>query len=403
MKLTVISPTYNEAANVARFVQETSVALAAIDYEILIVDDNSPDHTWLVAEEIARRDPRVRVLRRMENPGLGPSIIDGVAAAKGEIVACMDADLQHDPGILPTMLENLLRGSAVVVGSRYVDGGDTTEWNWIRRLESWIATKTAQVCLGVKLKDPMSGYFVMRRQDVLAVKSQLQTKGFKILLEIIACLRPEVVTEIPYTFRPRIAGTSKMSSKVVVQYLLQILRLSPIGRRLSGRFVKFAVVGGSGVVVNLVVLATLVKVLRSGDWRLSAASSLVAATSNYILNNMWTFADAVRKGRRFVVGYFTYLIVTGVGLAVATVSYASMTWAFKRIALSPGELTPSTMALMLFQLIGIALGTFANYELNRSVTWPTAVKQEVQQLQLVPATPSAAIDQIRTEQPEASR
>ena len=171
MKLSVITPTLNEAANVSRLVDELERALIGIDYEILIVDDNSPDGTWAVAEEISAVRPRVRSLRRMDNPGLSVAVIDGFAAAEGDVVACIDADLQHDPAILATMLDELQQGADVVVGSRHVDGGSTGEWSRLRRLESWIATKTAQVLLGFRLKDPMSGYFLVWRKDFCKVKA----------------------------------------------------------------------------------------------------------------------------------------------------------------------------------------------------------------------------------------
>lgn len=229
MKLSIISPTFNEAENVPRLVAEINRSMNGIDYEILIVDDNSPDQTWAKAEELSLQDSKVRVLRRMRNPGLGRAVIDGFRAAEGDAVACIDADLQHDPSILPKMLEELAAGSDVVVGSRYVEGGGTGNWNWLRRLESWIATKLAQVFLGVRLKDPMSGYFLMWRKDFSTVEQELTAEGFKILLEILAKLQPNNVREVPYTFRTRTAGESKLSNAVVFQYLAQLWRLSWLG------------------------------------------------------------------------------------------------------------------------------------------------------------------------------
>ena len=170
MKLSVVSPTLNEAGNVSRLVEELERALVGIDYEILIVDDNSPDLTWEVAQKISSTHPRVRALRRMQNPGLSVAVIDGFSAAEGDAVACIDADLQHDPAILARMLDELQQGADVVVGSRHVAGGSTGEWSRLRRLESWVATKTAQLLLGFRLKDPMSGYFVVRRKDFSEVK-----------------------------------------------------------------------------------------------------------------------------------------------------------------------------------------------------------------------------------------
>ncbi len=228
--LSVIAPTYNESENIEALIEALSASLQGIDYEILISDDNSPDHTWALAEQLSKHDKRIRVLRRNGNRGVGPAVVDGFSYAQGEIVACIDADLQHDPCILPKMLKGLEAGSEIVVGSRYVDGGGTLNWNWRRRFTSWAATKMAEWLVGLKVRDPMSGYFMLRREDFLRVRPLLRADGFKILLEIAARLRPERVCEVPYTFRTRQAGKSKLSSKVILAYLVQLWRLGIVER-----------------------------------------------------------------------------------------------------------------------------------------------------------------------------
>jgi dolichol-phosphate mannosyltransferase len=226
MKLSVISPTYNEAENVRPFVEAVCQALQGCDFEIWIVDDDSPDLTWQIAQEISIQFPRVRVLRRMHDRGLGRAVVDGFDHANGEIVACLDADLQHDPRILSLMLREFDKGCDLVAASRYTLGGGISDWSWARRFASYVATKTAQLCLGVELSDPMSGYFMLRREDFRAIKDQLDPQGFKILLEIVAKLRPRKIVEACYTFRPRTAGQSKLSTKIAFQYLHQLWRLS---------------------------------------------------------------------------------------------------------------------------------------------------------------------------------
>lgn len=225
MKLSIISPTYNESENVGLLVAEIEKSLHGIDYEILISDDDSPDLTWARVEEIGRRNPRVRVLRRTSNRGLGPSVVDGFNAAAGEFVACIDADLQHDPHVLPQMLKELCSGSNLVVATRYMPGGGTANWNAIRRLGSWGCTKLAQWVLGVELRDPMSGYFMMRRDDFMKVRNRLNARGFKILLEIAAQMQPGNLREVPYTFGPRARGESKLTNKIIFAYLSQLWRL----------------------------------------------------------------------------------------------------------------------------------------------------------------------------------
>ena len=226
MKLTVVSPTLNESENVPRLVRELEQVLAGLDYEIIIVDDDSPDHTWEVAQEIVRQDSRVRVMRRQGSRSLGWSVIDGFTAAKGDVLACIDADLQHDPAILPRMLEQLKRGCDLVVGSRYAPGGGVGHWGRMRRLESWLATKLAQWVLGIQIHDPMSGYFLLRRADFLRVRKSLNGQGFKILLEIAANLPDARICETPYTFRNRLAGKTKLSRRVVFAYISQLWRLA---------------------------------------------------------------------------------------------------------------------------------------------------------------------------------
>jgi dolichol-phosphate mannosyltransferase len=225
-QLSVIVPTYNEAANVGPLVDALTAALKNVDHEILIVDDDSPDHTWQQAAEIARSNPRVRFIRRTSNPGLAASVIDGFNQAHGEVLACMDGDLQHDPEILVPMLEQLGKGALLAVASRYVAQGSTGVWNPFRKLESFVATKLAQCLVGVTLHDPMSGFFMLRRADFLTVKDRLRAQGFKILLEIVANLEASNVAEIPLRFRPRVAGSSKLTGRVAMSYITQLIRLS---------------------------------------------------------------------------------------------------------------------------------------------------------------------------------
>ncbi len=186
VKVTIVSPTYNEAENVMRLVHEVSSVLSGIDYELLIADDDSPDRTWAVAQELAMHNPRLRVLRRRTDRGLSPAVIESFLSSYSDYVGVIDADLQHDPAILPKMIAALDAGAGIAVGSRYVEGGGTGTWNAARRFQSWVATKLAQTFLGVELTDPMSGYFILRRDDFSRIHKQLDSSGFKILLEIIA-------------------------------------------------------------------------------------------------------------------------------------------------------------------------------------------------------------------------
>lgn len=363
-RFSVVSPTFNELKNVDRLVEAVCRALQGIPHEILVVDDDSPDLTWKRVEELGRSNPSVRLLRRTKNRGLSRSVIDGFSAAAAGVVACIDSDLQHDPDILPDMLREIELGADLVVGCRYMPGGGTGDWSWIRRLESMVATRMAQGVLRLKLRDPMSGYFAVRQQDFLRVRDSLNGDGFKILIEIAANLKPKVVREIPYTFRRRVAGESKLSSKVVVAYLRQLWRLSSL--RFPTRFAKFSVVGAFGIVVNLVVLGLILRFAGVSDWRASAAASAVATINNYILNNLWTFRDRVRRGLSFVSGFFSYLLACLVGLTTTTVTYAGLSKATEKLLHSSSHLLP-----ILYQFVAILIGSYFNYKLNKIQTWPS--------------------------------
>ena len=375
MKLTVISPTLNEAENVPHLVEELERSLGDIDYEILIVDDDSADQTWSIAQKISATNPRVRVLRRMQNRGLGMAVIDGFSNARGDALACIDADLQHDPSILPRMLEELLGGTDVVVGSRYVAGGSAGKWDRLRRLQSWFATKTAQFLLGIKLKDPMSGYFLVWRKDFSEIKDQLNGRGFKILLEILTRLHAARVKEIPYTFRPRISGESKLTGKIVFLYAQQLWRLCSSSRHFPVRFLKFAVVGGIGVVVNLAVMALLLAQTNLHGWRASAIASLAANFQNFILHNFWTYVDRPQIGFRKLDGYFSYLLVSATGLAVATGLYAGFVGALAHTyLLQSGNPAHAFSTRLGCQFVAVFAGIWTNFELNKVLPWPEFVR-----------------------------
>src|ERR1700737_3056300 len=365
MKLSVISPTLNEAENVPRLVQQLEQALGGIDFEILIVDDDSADLTWSIAKKISSTNPRVRAIRRMRNPGLSVAVIDGFSAATGDVVACIDADLQHDASILPKMLSELLKGADVVVGSRHVDGGSTGQWNLSRRLQTWIAPKMAQFLLGFKLKDPMSGYFLFWGKNFAQVKEQLDAKGFKILLEILARLQGLKIKEVPYTFLPRTHGQSKLSSKVILLYVQQLWGLCSTSRHFSVRFLKSAVVGGIGVFINLAVMALLLRLTKVKVCSASPIASLIANVNNYIMIKVQTYADRSHKEFRRLEGYLSYLLVSAAGLVLTTGSYAALIWSLTRTSLLRGDVPmPVFFIRLCCEFVAVLLAVWFNYKLN---------------------------------------
>ncbi|MFO7900710.1 MAG: polyprenol monophosphomannose synthase [Planctomycetota bacterium] len=218
----LVIPTYNEAENVGPCVEAVCRALEGREFEIVIADDDSPDRTGEVARNLG--NPRVRVLRRTEDRGLGPAVIDGFAEARGDRLGVMDADLQHDEAILPQMID-ALETHEFVIGSRAVEGGGYGDMSVPRRLASQAAAGLARALLGVPLADPMSGYFALRREVFERVRSRLDPRGYKIMLELFCLAQPGSYAEIGYRFRPRRAGRSKVSGAVARQYLGQIFEL----------------------------------------------------------------------------------------------------------------------------------------------------------------------------------
>ena len=376
MKITLVSPTYNEAENVPRLAREVGAALRGIDYELLIADDDSPDRTWAVAQELAAQDPHIRVLRRTSNRGLSSAVIEGFLSSSSDYVGVIDADLQHDPAILAKMIAALDAGAEIAVGSRYMEGGGTGTWNGFRKFQSWVATKSARTFIGVELTDPMSGYFILRRDDFNRVLEQLDSRGFKILLEIIARLAPTRIEEVPYTFRSRVAGESKLSSKVVVQYLEQLWKLSSVSRYMSVRFIKFAIVGASGTVVNLCAFLAFAALFGVRDWRISGLATLVANLTNYFSNNAWTFVDRAHGGWSVLRGYLSYLGLSLVGMCASTLTFAGLTLAYHTYLHSLQSSKESYLLALVFQLVAILVGTVFNYELNSRFTWRTKGPRE---------------------------
>jgi dolichol-phosphate mannosyltransferase len=360
VKVAIVSPTYNEAENVPVLAQDVDRALSGVDYELVIADDDSPDHTWAVAQELAARNPQLRVLRRTADRGLSPAVIEGFLASSGEYVGVIDADLQHDPQILREMIEALDAGAEIVVGSRYAKGGGTGQWSGIRRFQSWFATRLAQSFVGVELTDPMSGYFMLRRTDFDRIHRQLDVRGFKILLEIIARLAPSNVVEIPYTFRERAVGESKMSSRVVLQFLAQIWRLSSVSRYRSVRLIKFALVGGFGTVVNLCAFSILAWSLGLRDWRISALATLFVNVTNYIFANAWAFVDRRRSGLLLARKYLSYFASSFIGLTASTLAFIGFQQAFGRF----WHARESVAQAVATQLFAILIGSILNFEIS---------------------------------------
>lgn len=359
--LSVIVPTFNERDNIAPLIEKLEAALAGISFEVIIVDDNSPDGTADLAKQIAAQKPHVRCIHRIGRRGLSSACIEGMASSAAEFVAVIDADHQHDETILTQMLDQARAGADIVVGSRYTGEGSSQDgFSASRQKGSELATRLSGILTGKALSDPMSGFFLLRRSLFNEIVPRLSREGFKILLDIIATGNRQLgrkltITEVPYTFRPRFAGESKMSALVVAQFLGLIV--SQVSRGiLPTSFLLFSLVGASGVVVHLSVLTFVFEVLDFNFANSQLAATLVAMTTNYLLNNELTYADKKLTGSRFWTGLLSFYLVCSFG-TLANVSVASV-------------LFETHMAnFIVAGVAGAVMSVVFNYAVTRIFTW----------------------------------
>jgi dolichol-phosphate mannosyltransferase len=309
-----------------------------------------------VARELAQADRRVRCIQRIGRRGLSSAVIEGILSSSAPLVAVMDADLQHDERIIPQMIERLLREDLeVVVGSRHADTGSVGEWDRRRILISGIATRLARGLIPRGLRDPMSGFFVARSAIVRQAAHRLSGRGYKILLDLFASSpRPLRFAEVPYTFRARAHGESKLDSLVVWQYLMLLLD-KRIGHIVSPRLISFAFVGGLGIGVHYSVLSALYVGLGSRFVVAQGTAIWAAMTSNFFCNNFLTYRDRRLRGARLLRGLLSFYAVCALG-AFANIGVA--TYAFSQ----RGHWAISALA-------GIVVGTLWNYLASAHFTW----------------------------------
>ncbi len=354
VELTVVVPSFNEIDNVEPLIERLHAALDGIEWEVIYVDDDSPDGTAAKVRELAQTDPRVRCIQRIGRRGLSTAVIEGMLASSAPYLAVIDADLQHDEKLLPRMLATLkLDGLDIVVGSRYVAGGATGDWDKGRAVMSSIATRLARLVVAAEIADPMSGFFMLRRRAFERTARRLSGNGFKILLDLFASApTPYRFRELPYVFRQRIHGESKLDSLVIWEYLMLLLD-KRVGRWVPVRFVLFAAIGGSGVVVHLAALRLALIYLNFPVAQ--ALGTVCAMTTNFLLNNMLTYRDQRLYGLKLINGLLSFYAVCSIG-AVANVGIASAVF---------GE----HYSWWISGLAGSAVGVVWNYAASSVFTW----------------------------------
>jgi dolichol-phosphate mannosyltransferase len=355
-ELSIVVPTFNESRNVEKLVAELTDALREFRWEVIFVDDDSADGTAAVVRTLGTSDSRVRCVQRIGRRGLSTACIEGMLASSAPLLAVMDGDLQHDPKVLPEMVRLLRTTEAeIVVASRYVDGGDIGEWPRGRATMSRLATRLSHIVVPTTLKDPMSGFFMLRRSLLDGVVRNLSGLGFKILLDIFASAkRPVAFKEIPFVFRARVSGESKLGSQAVWEYLMLVAD-KLVGRYVPVRFIVFATVGSLGVIVHLAIVGLTYSAGRLDFVMSQTAATVGAMVFNYSLNNAVTYRDRRRRGLRWLTGLLSFMAACAVG-AIANVGVAA--YLFQRES-----------KWVIAAVAGILTGAVWNYAVTKMYTW----------------------------------
>jgi dolichol-phosphate mannosyltransferase len=355
-ELAIVVPTLNERDNIDPLLSVIEAALAGIAWEVIFVDDDSRDGTPEHIRALALSDPRVRCLQRIGRRGLSTACIEGALATAAPYIAVMDADLQHDERLLPAMLETLSQETCdLVVGSRYIQGGGVGAWDSRRAGLSTLATRISRFVCQADIADPMSGFFMMRRSFFERAMRNLSGQGFKILLDLLASSPgPVRLKELPYEFRQRRHGDSKLDSLVAWEFGMLIAD-KLVGHLVPVRFALFALIGGLGLGVHLAVLRLALTLFALEFTAAQAVATIAAMTSNFFLNNFFTYRDQRLRGLRLLRGLFSFYLVCAVG-AVGNIGIAAYVFAYDRTWWLAG-------------IAGAIVGSVWNYAVSSVFTW----------------------------------
>ena len=354
-ELTIVVPTFNEKANIPLLVERLAQLLTSCDWEVMFVDDNSPDGTAAAARAIGANDSRVRCIRRIGRRGLAGACLEGMLASQARYVAVMDADLQHDEGLLVPMLEALRAGRAdVAVASRYLYGGSAAGLSKQRSRVSRGSNTLVRLLLGIDLTDPMSGHFMIRRDALEAIAPSLSTQGFKILLDILATARGSLrTTELPSTFRERQHGESKLDSKIALDFAA-LVTAKLTNDAVSARFLLFCMVGLTGIGIHLSILSALL-ITNLSFGAAQAFATIGAIAWNFVLNNLFTYRDQRLTGWHFVTGLIRFQVICAIG-AISNVGIATWIYDYDETWWIAG-------------LGGALIGTVWNFVVSAALVW----------------------------------
>ena len=354
--LGIIVPVLNEAENIGPFFKELEACLAGESWEVIFVDDESSDDTRYAVAALAKKRGNVRLLERIGRHGLASACIEGMCSSLAPYLAVMDADLQHDPAVLRRMLADLRDGPHnLAIASRYVGNGSVGEWSKRRYQYSRIATTVSKLVTHQDVTDPMSGFFMIERDLFRACAPDLCGKGFKILLDILSTARDRVyLAEVPYTFRLRSAGTSKLRISILLEFAILLLDKT-LGQLIPYRFILFVLVGSIGALLHLTILGILLLGFKIPFPFAQGAASLLAMVLNFTFNNSFTHLDQRLTGSRFLGGLLRFIAVCSVG---AFVNVEIATHFYKM-----------SVSWWLSGLLGALIGSVWNYAVSSTIVW----------------------------------
>lgn len=374
VSFTILLPTYNEKENIQIYIPELLKISKAISntFEILIVDDNSPDQTWKIVQNIAKSETSVKCIHRIGEKGLSSAILTGIIQAKYPLVIVMDADRQHDESIIPQMIQ-ASKEYDLVIGSRKVKGGDYGSMPKIRRMMSKFADKVANLILPIPAQDSMSGFFLIHKDIITNQISILNPKGFKILMEILFKIKDLKILEIGYKFRNRTLGSTKLSSGVIIEYFISLIEMR-FNFKIDPTWIKYSLVGLLGIVTNIVFQALSMRFFQgdfiyqnNSDFTIPSIAVLIgfeiSLIQNFILNSFWTFPASKSLGKRlFQFIKFEFISILGFIIQISI-------WGFLLTLYHSLIQNQSLYATYLFNFIGILIAYLFNYFSNIHLTW----------------------------------
>ena len=356
--LSIVIPTYNEKDNIFKLLEKLKKVLKSINHEIIFVDDNSPDGTSAVIKDCMKKSSKIRLIHRIGRKGLAGAVIEGVFAANADLVAVMDCDLQHDETKLLEMINLFSKNKSldIVIGSRFTETGEISEkaFSKMRELGSKATTLIIKKVLNLESTDPLSGFFMVKKESFLKSSENLQTQGFKVLADFLATSGNNIeIKEIGYRFKNRIAGESKMSFLIVLE-LIGLVLSQILKGRVSIRFILFCMVGLSGIFVQL--LITGLAMLLINQFPTSQTLGIIAAmTSNYFLNNSITFNERKLKSLDLIRGLFSFYLICSLG-AFSNIAIATYVFGF-------------SSNWLISSFIGACFGAVWNFTLTSIFTW----------------------------------